>query len=327
MTESRVKAVNDHSVDVLKKSTNELLSLPYGVVVWATGVSPGKFVKGLLEKIPTGYQSSYRSLQTDKHCRVLGLENIWAIGDCADIDVHAEYRAHAIKLWEAFPKITIKGEERLTMKSNMTFLEELRRKFEAGEIVALNDGSGKLLGKVIEDLEKQHADASKNPKKYLGLSQKDLTDTVQKHFERQKYLPATAQVANQQGAWLASILNDPKIDENGKWTFDHTPPFDFNSLGQLVYVGGHMAAMSIPATKDYDVTWNGSLTNYIWHAAYFGMNESNSSRYELLVDWAKTAIFGRSTALSSIVTNDSRARTAVLTESHIKKPEKSGWFW
>jgi NADH:ubiquinone reductase (non-electrogenic) len=321
----------------LDKNTKELLSLPYGIVVWATGVSPGQFAKELIAKIPEDFQTSYRSLQTDNHCRVLGLDDVWAIGDCADIDLHAEYRAHAVSMWKALPKETIKKEERLTMESNMIFLKELRREFAAGEIVALNDGSGKLVGKIIEDLELQHADeASKNTKQFFGLSKTDLTKVVKKHFSRQRYLPATAQVANQQGAWLASILNDPKVDEtSGKWTFDHTPAFDFKNKGQLVYVGSHMAAMSVPAGNDYDVTWNGSLTNYIWHAAYFGMNESASARFELFTDWVKTFIFGRSTALSSLVTSDSRSQNAALTsmlqangglhDGPLRKPK--GWFW
>jgi NADH:ubiquinone reductase (non-electrogenic) len=335
LTEARVKAVTQDSVKVLDKKTNELTSLPYGIVVWATGVSPGKFVKELIAKIPEDFQTSYRSLQTDKHCRVLGLDNIWAIGDCADIDLHAEYRANAVGMWKALPKETIKKEERLTMESNMTFLKELRRKFAAGELVALNDGSGKLLNKIIKDLESQHAEASKNTKRFAGLSKTDVTKVVKKHFSRQRYLPATAQVASQQGAWLASILNDPKVDESGKWTFDHTPAFDFKNKGQLVYVGSHMAAMSVPAGNDYDVTWNGSLTNYIWHAAYFGMNESASARFELFFDWMKTYIFGRSTALSSLVTSDSRseivARTSTLQPDNglnggpLRKPK--GWFW
>ena len=88
------------------------------------------------------------------------------------------------------------------------------------------------------------------------------------------------------------------------WTYDHIPGFEFSNLGQLVYVGGHMAALSVPATKEIQMSWNGSVTNYLWHAAYFGMLQSVSARCELVFDWAKSAAFGRSTALDAICSSE-----------------------
>jgi len=96
------------------------------------------------------------------------------------------------------------------------------------------------------------------------------------------------------------------------------------------YVGSHMASIAVPGTNEVDVTWNGTMTNLIWHAAYFGMLDSMTGRYALAVDWLKAIAFGRSTATSSICTDHSKAHDQALLRRHNNddtaappKPKKS----
>jgi hypothetical protein len=98
-----------------------------------------------------------------------------------------------------------------------------------------------------------------------------------------------AKVTNQEGEHLAKLLNYPEINSDcGKWTFAHAEGFKFKNMGQLVHIGGHMAALSVPASDKVDVSWNGALTNCLWHAACFGMLRSMSARWELVFDWTKS---------------------------------------
>jgi NADH:ubiquinone reductase (non-electrogenic) len=75
LTQSRVERVTDTTILLADGS-----SLPYGVLVWATGNGPTAFVTGL----PFEKDEASRLL-TDDHFRIPGFEGIYAVGDCATI--------------------------------------------------------------------------------------------------------------------------------------------------------------------------------------------------------------------------------------------------
>jgi NADH dehydrogenase FAD-containing subunit len=139
-------------------------------------------------------------------------------------------------------------------------------------------------------------------------------------------LPATAQVASQQGEYLAKLMNKkydlsparsngllppPKRDPaRTEPTFsdaiasyavnsstsnnDFAKPFQFLNLGILAYTGHGSALAQVTLTPDSDpLTGSGLLGNVVWRSVY--LSKQFSLRNGLLVanDWAKRQLFGR----------------------------------
>jgi NADH:ubiquinone reductase (non-electrogenic) len=97
-------------------------------------------------------------------------------------------------------------------------------------------------------------------------------------------LPATAQVAQQQGAHLARAL---RHEARGR-----TPaPFTFSSQGMLAYIGGHQALADLPQVK-----WSGRAAWLFWRSVYVTKLVSLQNKVKVLFDWSKAAVFGRDTS-------------------------------
>lgn len=96
-------------------------------------------------------------------------------------------------------------------------------------------------------------------------------------------LPATAQVAQQQGAHLAESLVRVRRGLDPK-------PFEFGSQGMLAYIGGGKALADLPRA-----TWSGRSAWLFWRSVYITKLVSVSNKVKVLFDWIKTAVFGRDT--------------------------------
>jgi NADH:ubiquinone reductase (non-electrogenic) len=94
-------------------------------------------------------------------------------------------------------------------------------------------------------------------------------------------LPATAQVAQQQGKYLAHALNrfaqGKKID-----------PFHYRHLGMLAYIGGNKALADLQAYKG-----RGWATWLFWRSTYLTRIVSVKNKVLVMFDWVKTQVFGR----------------------------------
>ncbi|KAK0388433.1 hypothetical protein NLU13_4677 [Sarocladium strictum] len=85
MTKTMVKRVTDSTVEAeisRPDGTKELVKIPYGLLVWATGNAVRPIVKDLMSKIPA-QKDSRRGLAVNEYLVVQGTRDIWAIGDCA----------------------------------------------------------------------------------------------------------------------------------------------------------------------------------------------------------------------------------------------------
>eukprot|EP00753_Platysulcus_tardus_P007968 PLAT15546.2.p1 GENE.PLAT15546.2~~PLAT15546.2.p1 ORF type:complete len:350 (+),score=142.22 PLAT15546.2:231-1280(+) len=92
-------------------------------------------------------------------------------------------------------------------------------------------------------------------------------------------LPPTAQVAEQQGAYLASCLNSNSFAKS----------FEYRHRGMMAYIGRYRALAQLSkdtALKDYSA-W------VAWRGAYFTKLGSWRARFQVPYDWVKTFIFGR----------------------------------
>ncbi|KAB8218946.1 hypothetical protein BDV33DRAFT_192420 [Aspergillus novoparasiticus] len=103
-------------------------------------------------------------------------------------------------------------------------------------------------------------------------------------------LPPTAQVAAQQGAYLAMAFNSMAEAELGG-----TPdiqPFQYSHQGTLAYIGGELAVADLELLGN-SIPTRGFFTYLFWKAAYLNMCLTGRSRVLVATDWTKATLFGR----------------------------------
>ncbi|KAK9915294.1 hypothetical protein WJX75_007230 [Coccomyxa subellipsoidea] len=121
-------------------------------------------------------------------------------------------------------------------------------------------------------------------------------------------LPATAQVAGQQGAYVARMINRGyRLGTGGlekpfpaRWKEKSAreeveyfeKPFAFLSLGLMAYVGSDQAITQFEAGKA-SFSLAGYLSFLLWRSVYITKQVSTRNRILILFDWVKTRIFGR----------------------------------
>jgi NADH:ubiquinone reductase (non-electrogenic) len=84
-TKTMVKNVTDKYIEAESTGPDgkkTLETIPYGLLVWATGNALRPVVKDLMSQIPT-QKNARRGLEVNEYLVVNGTENIWAVGDCA----------------------------------------------------------------------------------------------------------------------------------------------------------------------------------------------------------------------------------------------------
>ena len=111
-------------------------------------------------------------------------------------------------------------------------------------------------------------------------------------------LPPTAQVAGQQGGYLAAQFNGETEDA-----------FKYFHKGSMAYIGQDKAAAQVSMLKSLlptqlqglpligeDIVITGSLAELVWKLLYLDMQISNRNKVQVAFDWYKTGIFGRDTS-------------------------------
>lgn len=134
-------------------------------------------------------------------------------------------------------------------------------------------------------------------------------------------LPATAQVAAQQGEYLAYLLNkeyniastrtadgellpptrNPDAEKSLSesiaslgYRSDFAKPFQFLNLGILAYTGGNTALSQISAAPNTEpIKGSGKVGNALWRSVYLSKQVSIRNRVLVLNDWIKRSLFGR----------------------------------
>ncbi len=115
-----------------------------------------------------------------------------------------------------------------------------------------------------------------------------------------KSMPATAQVAAQQGEYLANCFNNMasevhdniapegpiRIRGKGRHRFHR---FQYRHLGQFAPLGGEKAAYELPG----DWVSIGRSTQWLWYSVYASKQVSWRTRTLVMFDWTKKFLFGR----------------------------------
>lgn len=127
-------------------------------------------------------------------------------------------------------------------------------------------------------------------------------------------MPQTAQVAGQQGAFAARLLNrrydlaqtPPRLAETFDgfsklriWLFvrglDDAPEFTFLNLGLLAYVGGGEALTQVQLGDVPIFNYAGNVAFALWRSVYLVKQVATRNRAMVTFDWVKSSIFGRDT--------------------------------
>merc|ERR1711988_585263 len=116
----------------------------------------------------------------------------------------------------------------------------------------------------------------------------EFEQVLQEVDRKLKLLPPTAQVAAQQGQYLASIINTVPFHKLGH-PEGFTPAFEYDHQGSMAYVGGEAAVIESPI---FGVS-SGLLTYMMWKGVYWGKSISLTMKVNMAFDWMKVQCLGR----------------------------------
>jgi len=273
-TQHRVTKVNPRSVEATDLRTDEKKVLPFGVCVWASGVCPNLVSLELAKELQDG-----RMLEVDTNLRVKGAEgSIFALGDCAKI----HYPTMREKAKELFAIADVNKDGTLDEDEFATMITRARKDFPHLEAYM-----GSVSQEAMSGLYKKAVDSGKDAR----VTFEDFEAALSEVDKELKMLPPTAQVATQQGTYLAKILNSipfEKLDEKDGFE----PPFEYDHQGSMAYVGGEHAVIQSPI---FGVS-AGLITYIMWKGVYWGKSISFRMKCMMLFDWAKTWFLGRDTS-------------------------------
>ncbi|KAF7805888.1 external alternative NAD(P)H-ubiquinone oxidoreductase B3, mitochondrial-like [Senna tora] len=276
---SMVVKVTDKEICTKERGSGNAVSLPYGMVVWSTGIGPRP---ELLQFMKDVGQGSRRAISTDEWLRVEGFHNIYALGDCATINQRKVMEDIAV----IFSKADKNGDGKLDAEEFHEVVDDIIERYpqvdlylkkkQMNNIMALMRKSEDVSG--IVDIETFKA----------GLSEVD---------SQMKNLPATAQVAAQQGVYLANCFNRMEQCERypeGPLKFRGTGrhrfrAFRYKHLGQFAPLGGEQTAAQLPG----DWVSIGHSSQWLWYSVYASKQVSWRTRYLVVSDWGRRFIFGR----------------------------------
>ncbi|KAK7263615.1 hypothetical protein RJT34_31208 [Clitoria ternatea] len=279
-TGCRVVSVNDKEITMKVKSTGEVYSVPHGLIVWSTGISTLPVIRDFMEEIG---QAKRHVLATDEWLRVKGCENVYAIGDCSTIN-QRKIMDDITTIFEAADK----------NKSGTLTIEEFQDVMD-DIIVRYPQVEHFLKQKHLRDFTALWKDLRGNESKEIDIEAFKLA--LSNADAQVKSLPATAQVAAQQGTYLARCFNRmDQCDDNpeGPRRFRGSGrhkflPFRYKHLGQFAPLGGEQAAAELPG----DWVSIGHSTQWLWYSVYASKQVSWRTRVLVVSDWTRRFIFGR----------------------------------
>eukprot|EP01116_Phalansterium_solitarium_P009846 TRINITY_DN24184_c0_g1_i1.p1 TRINITY_DN24184_c0_g1~~TRINITY_DN24184_c0_g1_i1.p1 ORF type:complete len:509 (+),score=37.08 TRINITY_DN24184_c0_g1_i1:38-1528(+) len=205
---SRVLRVTENKVTVNNKTLGKDQDLPFGVCVWSTGIAPNPLVAKMIDKIPEQHHS--KVLVVDDHLQVKGTENVFAMGDCSTI----ELKKALTDIVDLFTMADVDKNGGLSFREVEHLLEMANLKHPH-----LTEHRNQL-GKLFDLMDVDH-DGSLNMDDFRAM----LTYVDSKLTT----LPATAQVAAQEGEYLAKAFNRMRpgysIHDQPRFCYHHRGSF------------------------------------------------------------------------------------------------------
>jgi len=278
---ARVIEVRKDGVMCLDKKTKEEFFQPSSLTLWSTGVKPGSLVESIMAEIPE--QTKRAGLLVDSSLKVEGTDNMYAAGDCA---VLKDGNEMINDLGSLFEQADADGNGALDQA-------ELLELFGKADLTSKYPQAAVFRSKIEEDFDLMDADGS-------GALEKDEFKEVLLDVDSGlRNLPPTAQVAGQQGGFLASRFNG-----------ETEGPFRYFHKGSMAYIGQEKAAAQVSMLKQLlpnsvaglfpllgeDIILTGRPAEIVWKFLYLDMQISNRNKLQVGFDWTKAIFFGRDTS-------------------------------
>ncbi|KAK3188123.1 hypothetical protein Dsin_027684 [Dipteronia sinensis] len=280
---SMVVKVSDKDISTKVRGNGETSSIPYGMVVWSTGIGPHSIIKDFMKQVG---QTNRRALATDEWLRVEGCDSIYALGDCATVN----QRKVMEDIAAIFSKADKDNSGTLTVKEFEEVIKDICERYPQVELYLKN----KKMSGIVDLLKEAKMDVAKES---IELNIEEFKSALSEVDSQMKNLPATAQVAAQQGTYLAKCFNRMEECEknpegplrfrgSGRHRFQ---PFRYRHLGQFAPLGGEQTAAQLPG----DWISIGHSSQWLWYSIYASKQVSWRTRALVVSDWMRRFIFGR----------------------------------
>lgn len=264
-TKSRVVAVKPGDVIIQRTDTKETQHIPYGLCIWSTGIGTSPLINKIREKLPQDIQTNRRALLTDQFLRVKGADGIYALGDCATIAQEAMLG----KLNDLFKEADLNKDNHLQIEEFRSLIDKYKKTYPQIDVY----------GKKAEEIF-QEADVDKTG----ALSLEQFENLVKKIDSKIKQLPATAQVASQEGQYLGKLLN-----RVANKSVELDTGFHYKHLGSFCFIGSEHAVAEFAE----GLVLEGFGAWWLWRSVYLSKQYSLRNKLYVGVNWLKTWIFGR----------------------------------
>ncbi|KAJ6383399.1 hypothetical protein OIU78_026807 [Salix suchowensis] len=269
------------SISPLKEiKTGQTVSIPYGMVLWSTGIATRPVIMDFMKQIGQGNR---RVLATDEWLRVEGCDGVYALGDCATINQRKVMEDIAV----IFSKADKNNSGTLDLKDFKDVVDHISERYPQVQIY--------MEKKKLKTFDALLKSAQGNDSKQIDIE--TFKNALHEVDSQMKNLPATAQVAAQQGEYLANCFNRMEQCEKypegpmrfrgiGRHRFH---PFRYKHFGQFAPLGGEQTAAQLPG----DWISVGYSTQWLWYAVYTSKLVSWRTRVLVVSDWLRRSIFGR----------------------------------
>ncbi|XP_049384251.1 external alternative NAD(P)H-ubiquinone oxidoreductase B2, mitochondrial [Solanum stenotomum] len=282
-TGSMVVKVGEKEISTKDVKRGEITSMPYGMAVWSTGIGTRPVIMEFMKHIGQGNR---RVLATDEWLRVEGQENVYALGDCATIN----QRKVMEDIAAIFQKADKDNSGTLTVKEFQEVLNDICERYPQVELYLKN----KKMSNLVDLLKESKGNGVKES---IEVDIEEFKSALSQVDTDMKNLPATAQVASQQGVYLAKCFNRMEECEKnpegplrfrgeGRHRFH---PFRYRHLGQFAPLGGEQTAAQLPG----DWVSIGHSSQWLWYSVYASKQVSWRTRALVVSDWVRRFIFGR----------------------------------
>ncbi|KAI9027140.1 hypothetical protein CLU79DRAFT_717193 [Phycomyces nitens] len=264
-----LQRIEDGKVIYKQKSSDgsEDVEIPFGLCLWSTGIAMTPFAKKLTDKLPE--QAHKRALTTDGFLRLRGTDNVFALGDCASIE-NPKLIEHLMEIFELADQ---NKDGSLTRSEFGLCIDHMRKKFPLTE---------QRLESVKDLFDEYDTDNNGT------LEIDEMRNMLVSVDSEMTNLPATAQVANQQGRYLGRYLNTLAVKDS-QTAEQILGPFHYSHMGALAYLGNTAVGEFNKGFKMIGGLW----ALYLWRSVYWSEQVSARTRVNLSIDWTKRAIWGR----------------------------------
>ncbi|KAI0362648.1 nucleotide-binding domain-containing protein [Trametes cingulata] len=280
ITSARVQSVAPDKVVYTRRGPDgkpETHEIPTNFVLWSTGIAMNPFTRRVADLLPN--QVHKKAIEVDAHLRVKGapLGEVYAIGDASTIETSV-----VPYLLELVDEADKNKDGKIDFEEWEVMVSRIKKRIPMAE---------EQLQKVRELFDLYDSDSDNS------LTLNELAVLLQEIGNKITALPATAQVASQQGKYLGKKLSAVAqhrkvLEANGLRPEEAdeavSGPFRYFHLGSLAYIGN--AAVFDLGRFSF---MGGLAAMYAWRSVYWSEQVSMRTRALLMIDWIIRGVWGR----------------------------------